>query len=130
MLNLCVFIFVIYAVSYSAKVILFGKSGRKRKKAYYSAKRATAQASISNQSRKHRNPNVVKIRQAKAGRMGKAPVRPVIFIYLELWLLFRSKSTAKASRRLLKSADLPLPQGQSRFCLPARAGLSLQALTS
>ncbi|MCI2112573.1 hypothetical protein [Ruminococcus sp.] len=79
MLNLCVFIFVIYAVSYSAKVILFGKSGRKRKKAYCSAKRATAQASITNQSHKHRKPSVVKIRQTKAGRMGKSPVRPALF---------------------------------------------------
>ncbi|WP_294468004.1 hypothetical protein [uncultured Ruminococcus sp.] len=80
MLNLCVFIFVIYAVSYSAKVILFGKSGKKQKKAYCSAKRATAQASITNQPHKHRKPNVVKIRQTKAGRMGKAPVRPVALL--------------------------------------------------
>ena len=79
MLNLCVFIFVIYAVSYSAKVILFGKSGKKQKKAYCSAKRATVQANISNQPHKRRKPNVVKIRQTKAGRIGKAPVRPVLF---------------------------------------------------
>ncbi|MGN1433632.1 MAG: hypothetical protein ACI4XI_08020 [Ruminococcus sp.] len=81
MLNLCVFIFIIYAVSYSAKVILFGKSGRKSKKAYCSAKRATAQASISTKPHKRRKPNVVKIRQTKAGRMGKAPVRPVALLY-------------------------------------------------
>lgn len=130
MLNLCVFIFVIYAVSYSAKAILFGKFGKKQKKAYCSAKHATVQANTATQPHKRRKPNAVQIRQTKAGRMGKAPVRPVIFIYSELWLLFRSKSTAKASRRLLKSADLPLRQGQSRFCLPAKAGLSLQSLTS
>ncbi|GEM_PF-3957181 len=82
MLNLCVFIFVIYAVSYSAKVILFGKSGKKQKKAYCSAKRATAQASKATQPHKHRKPNAVQIRQTKAGRMGKAPVRPV-FLYIQ-----------------------------------------------
>ncbi|MGN0491031.1 hypothetical protein [Ruminococcus sp.] len=82
MLNLCVFIFVIYAVSYSAKVILFGQSGRKRTKAYCSAKRATAQANISNQPHKRRKQNVVKIRQTKAGRMGKAPVRPVVLYHI------------------------------------------------
>ena len=130
MLNLCVFIFVIYAVSYSAKVILFGQSGKKHRKACCSAKRATALTNIKPQRCKRSNPNIVKIKQTKSGRMGKAPVRPVIFIYSELWLRFQSKSTAKASRRLLKSADLPLRQGQSRFCLPAKAGLSLQSLTS
>ena len=130
MLNLCVFIFVIYAVSYSAKVILSGQSGKKHRKACCSAKRATALTNIKPQRCKRSNPNIVKIKQTKSGRMGKAPVRPVIFIYSELWLRFQSKSTAKASRRLLKSADLPLRQGQSRFCLPAKAGLSLQSLTS
>lgn len=130
MLNLCVFIFVIYAVSYSAKAILFGKSGKKQKKAYCTARNATVQTNIKPQRRKRSKPNIVKIKQTKAGRMGKSPVRPVVFIYAELKLQFRSKSTAKVSRRLLKSADLPLRQGQSRFCLPARAGLSLQALTS
>lgn len=130
MLNLCVFIFVIYAVSYSAKVILFGKSSKKQKKAYCTARNATVQTNIKPQRRKRSKPNIVKIKQTKAGRMGKSPVRPVVFIYAELKLQFRSKSTAKVSRRLLKSADLPLRQGQSRFCLPARAGLSLQALTS
>lgn len=80
MLNLCVFIFVIYAVGYSAKVILFGKSGKKQKKAYCSAKSATAQASKATQPHKHRKPNAVKIRQTKAGRMRKAPVRPVVLV--------------------------------------------------
>lgn len=80
MLNLCVFIFVIYAVSYSAKVILFGQADKKHRKACCSAKRATAQASKATQPHKHRKPNAVKIRQKKAGRMGKAPVRPVVLV--------------------------------------------------
>lgn len=130
MLNFCVFIFVIYAVSYSAKVILFGKAGRERKRAYCSSKTATTSTVISSQRQKRSKPNIVKIKQTKAGRMGKSPVRPVILIYSELWLRFRSKSTATASRRLLKSADLPLRLGQSQFCLPEAANLSLQALTS
>ena len=79
MLNLCVFIFVIYAVSYSAKVILFGKSGKKQKKAYCTARSATAVKNTAPQRRKRSKPNIVKIRQTKAGRMGKAPVRPVLF---------------------------------------------------
>ena len=81
MLNLCVFIFVIYAVGYSAKVILFGKSGKKQKKAYCSTKHSKAEANTVQQQRRRKNPSVVKIRKTKAGRMGKAPVRPVILIY-------------------------------------------------
>ena len=79
MLNLCFFIFVIYAVSYSAKAILFGKSGKKQKKAYCTARNATVQTNIKPQRRKRSNPNIVKIRQTKSGRMGKSPVRPVLF---------------------------------------------------
>lgn len=80
MLNLCVFIFVIYAVSYSAKVILFGKSGKKQRKAYCTARNATAKTNIKPQRRKRSEPNIVKIRQTKAGRMGKSPVRPVALL--------------------------------------------------
>lgn len=79
MLNLCVFIFVIYAVSYSAKAILFRKSGKKQKKAYCSARSTTAKTNITPQRRKRSNPNIVKIKQTKSGRMGKSPVRPVLF---------------------------------------------------
>ena len=79
MLNLCVFIFVIYAVSYSAKVILFGKSDKKQKKAYCTARSATAVKNTTPQRRKRSKPNIVKIKQTKAGRIGKAPVRPVLF---------------------------------------------------
>lgn len=79
MLNLCVFIFVIYAVSYSAKAILFGKSGKKQKKAYCTARSATAVKNTTPQRRKRSNPNIVKIKQTKSGRMGKSPVRPVLF---------------------------------------------------
>ena len=82
MLNLCVFIFVIYAVSYSAKAILFGKSGKKQKKAYCSARSTTAKTNITPQRRKRSNPNIVKIKQTKAGRMGKSPVRPVLISVL------------------------------------------------
>ena len=66
------------------------------------------------------------------GRVAVSTVtRPYLLIKCSIWMLrFQSKSTAKVSRRLLKSADLPLRQGQSRFCLPAKAGLSLQSLTS
>ena len=81
MLNLCVFIFVFYAVSYSAKAILFGKSGKKQKKAYCSARSTTAKTNITPQRRKLSKPNIVKIKQTKSGRMGKTPVRPVILIY-------------------------------------------------
>ena len=79
MLNLCVFIFVVYAVSYSAKAILFGKLGKKQKKAYCTARSATAVKNTAPQRRKRSKPNIVKIKQTKAGRMGKAPVRPVLF---------------------------------------------------
>lgn len=82
MLNLCVFIFVIYAVSYSAKAILFGKLGKKHRKACCSAKRATVQANTATQPHKRRKPNAVQIRQTKSGRMGKAPVRPVLISVL------------------------------------------------
>lgn len=82
MLNLCVFIFVIYAVSYSAKTILFGKSGKKQKKAYCAARSATAVKNTTPQRRKRSNPNIVNIRQTKAGRMGKSPVRPVLISVL------------------------------------------------
>ena len=37
MLNLCVFIFVIYAVSFSARAILFGNNRKRRAVAYSSA---------------------------------------------------------------------------------------------
>ena len=79
MLNLCVFIFVVYAVSYSAKVILFGKASKRRKKSYCSSKIATTSTVISSQRQKLSKPNIVKIKQTKAGRMGKSPVRPVLF---------------------------------------------------
>lgn len=82
MLNLCVFIFVIYAVSYSAKVILFGQSGKKHRKACYSARSATAVKNTTPQRRKRSKPNIVKIKQTKAGRMGKSPVRPVLISVL------------------------------------------------
>ena len=82
MLNLCVFIFVIYAVSYSAKVILFGKSSKKQKKGYCTARNATVQTNIKPQRRKHSKPNIVKIKQTKSGRMGKSPVRPVLISVL------------------------------------------------
>ena len=81
MLNLCVFIFVIYAVSYSARVILFGKSDRKRKRAYCTSKRSAAETKIEEQRHRRRKPNVVKLSQKKSGRMGKAPVRPVALLY-------------------------------------------------
>ena len=82
MLNLCVFIFVIYAVSYSAKVILSGQSGKKHRKACCSVKRATAVTNIKPQRCKRRKPNIVKIKQTKSGRMGKSPVRPVLISVL------------------------------------------------
>ena len=82
MLNLCVFIFVIYAVSYSAKAILFGKLGKKQKKAYCTARSATAKTNTTPQRRKLSKPNIVKIRQTKSGRMGKSPVRPVLISVL------------------------------------------------
>lgn len=82
MLNLCVFIFVIYAVSYSAKAILFGKLGKKQKKAYCTARSATAVKNTTPQRCKRRKPNAVKIRQTKSGRMGKSPVRPVLISVL------------------------------------------------
>lgn len=89
MLNLCVFIFVIYAVSYSAKVILFGKSSKKRKRAYCSARNATAKTTIATKQRKRSKPNVVKIRQTKSGRMGKTPVRPLFLKFILTYLLYR-----------------------------------------
>ena len=82
MLNLCVFTFVVYAVSYSAKAILFGKLGKKSKKAYCTARNATVQTNIKPQRRKLSKPNIVKIKQTKAGRMGKSPVRPVLISVL------------------------------------------------
>ena len=82
MLNLCVFIFVVYAVSYSAKAILFGKLGKKQKKAYCTARNAKVQTNITPQRRKLSKPNIVKIKQTKSGRMGKSPVRPVLISVL------------------------------------------------
>ncbi|MCI6616050.1 hypothetical protein [Ruminococcus sp.] len=82
MLNLCFFIFVIYAVSYSTKAILFGKSGKKQIKAYCTARSATAKTNIKPQRRKRSKQNIVKIRQIKSGRMGKSPVRPVLISVL------------------------------------------------
>ena len=82
MLNLCVFIFVVYAVSYSAKAILFGKASKRRKKSYCSSKIATTSTVISSQRQKLSKPNIVKIKQTKAGRMGKSPVRPVLISVL------------------------------------------------
>ena len=79
MLNLCVFIFVIYAVSYSAKAILLGKSSKKQKKGYCAARNTTDKTNITPQRCKRSKPNIVKIKQTKAGRMGKTPVRPVLF---------------------------------------------------
>ena len=79
MLNLCVFIFVIYAVSYSAKAILFGKTIKKQKKGYCAARNTTDKTNITPQRCKRSKPNIVKIRQTKSGRMGKSPVRPVLF---------------------------------------------------
>ena len=83
MLNLCFFIFVIYAVSYSAKAILFGKLGKKQKKAYCTARSATAVKNTTPQRRKLSKPNIVKIKQTKAGRMGKSPVRPVALLNIQ-----------------------------------------------
>ena len=82
MLNLCFFIFVIYAVSYSTKAILFGKSGKNQIKAYCTARSATAVKNTTPQRCKHSKPNIVKINQTKAGRMGKSPVRPVLISVL------------------------------------------------
>lgn len=76
MLNLCVFIFIIYAVSYSVKVILFGNKGKKRRKAYSFA----AQKPI-RQIKPSRKSNVISINQSKTktGRKGKFPLRPLIY---------------------------------------------------
>ncbi|MBQ7794246.1 MAG: hypothetical protein IJ366_06990 [Clostridia bacterium] len=77
MLNLCVFIFIIYAVSYSAKVILFGSKIKKRRQAY----RVAAQKPI-RQAGPSRKSNVIQINQSKikTGRKGKRPLRPLIYI--------------------------------------------------
>ena len=62
MLNLCVFIFIVYAASYSAKVILFGNKRQQRRKSYSFASSAhrTYRQNIS----KRKN-NVISINKAK-----------------------------------------------------------------
>ena len=69
MLNLCVFIFIIYAVSYSARVILFGNRRKRRKVAYHTSQKRKVAA------RKKASPknNIILI---KSGRLEKSR-RPV-----------------------------------------------------
>lgn len=81
MLNLCVFIFLIYAVSYSAKVILFGRKIKNQNRVCCSARSTTAETNTTQQRRKLSKPSIVKIRQTKAGRKGKSSLRPA-FIYI------------------------------------------------
>ncbi len=76
MLNLCVFIFLIYAVSYSAKVILFGRKVKNQSRVCCSARSTTAETNTTQQRRKLSKPSIVKIRQTKAGRKGKSSLRP------------------------------------------------------
>lgn len=76
MLNLCVFIFIIYAVNYSAKVILFGNKREKRRKAY-----SVATQKPIRQTTPSRKNNVISINQGKikAGRKGRLPLRPAFY---------------------------------------------------
>lgn len=73
MLNLCVFVFIIYAVSYSAKVILFGRKVKNQSRVCCSARSTTAETNTTPKQRKLSKPSIVKIRQTKAGRKGKSP---------------------------------------------------------
>ena len=80
MLNLCIFIFIVYAVSYSAKVILFGTKRQQRRKSYSvatSAHKTTRQ----NTSKRKNNVILINTKQSKkTGRKGKLPKRPFLFI--------------------------------------------------
>lgn len=65
MLNLCVFVFIIYAVSYSAKVILFGRKVKNQKRVCCSVRNITSDTKTTPKQRKHNKPNIVKIRKKK-----------------------------------------------------------------
>lgn len=87
MFNFCLFIFVLYAVSNSAKAILFGNKRRKRK--------AIQHRNVRSNTVKRRN-NIIyantqstclernscrqqlQIKHKKAGRKGNIPMRPVL----------------------------------------------------
>ncbi len=123
MFNLCLFIFIFYAVGHSAKVILFGNAKKRRR---------TAARVRSVQYRKQTaKPKITKIPISKTGRTRKAPCVLNFFIkYLILMWKLQSKSKATESRRPLKSAGLPLLLDQSLFCLPKAEAMHLQVLTS
>lgn len=72
MFNFCLFIFVFYAVSNSARAILFGNNKRKHK--------ALQRRNVHSRAMKRRN-NLIYINTIantqKTGRKGKTPMRPV-----------------------------------------------------
>ena len=68
MFNFCLFIFVFYAVSNSARVILFGNKKRKRK--------VIQRRNVRSRAIKRKN-NLIYINTQKTGRKGKIPMRPV-----------------------------------------------------
>lgn len=94
MLNLCVFVFIIYAVSYSAKVILFGRKVKNQKRVCCSVRNITSDMKTTPKQRKHNKPNIVKIRQTKAGRKGKSSLRPAfIYISYNSWYQLSAQSS-------------------------------------
>ncbi len=82
MLNLCVFVFMIYAVGYSARVILLGEKAQKRRKVSCTGYRAKAQRSSFSRKldvRPSRKGNIIKLKQPqKSGRLDYSK-RLVIF---------------------------------------------------
>ena len=69
MLNLCVFVFIIYAVSYSARAILFGNRRKRRKVAY----RNTASQKRKVAVRKKASPknNIIIIKSGRSEKSGR-----------------------------------------------------------
>lgn len=129
MFNLCLFIFIFYAVGHSAKIILFGSS---KKRPQRTASKGGSVKSRSVQYKKHAaKPKITKIPLSKTGRTRKIPcVLNFLIKYLILMWKLQSKSKATESRRPLKSAGLPLLLGQSLFCLPKAEASLPQVLTS
>lgn len=75
MLNLCVFIFILYGVSYSASVILFGNRCAGRKKIRSSILHSTCGHSHTKRKIHTANITQIKLNKCKAKRLGNHPKR-------------------------------------------------------
>ncbi len=94
MLNLCVFIFIIYAVGYSTRTILFGDNSQKRSKAYCNSGAMRRKTAVSKKASVQRKPtvktakrknNIIKFNKTKKSGRSEKSKRPVVLLYKTAW---------------------------------------------